>query len=138
MWTDNIVRVVTLVICFASLAACKSSPHLAGESFAELDVFHAPECQQPSVRFRELRDKQARQVSTRHLPTQVRSGDYSIGLSCGSIFDSEHNACVVPKGRRSQYDVPTYSLVLRPRVRYSFRCDLIDGQWTYRMIESAL
>jgi hypothetical protein len=104
---------------------------------SELDVYQAPNCQKPSALFRELRDGQSRKVSTKNMPIQVPSGVYSIGLSCGSVFDAEQNACVLPKVYSAKHDVPAYHLVLKPSVRYSFSCALVHGEWAPRMTESA-
>ena len=132
------MRLALILICLVSLLACKSvPPPLPAVGMSELDVYQAPSCQNPSVQFRVLRDAQSRKISTKTMPTQVPSGVYAIGLSCGSIFDAEQNACVVPKDHGAKYDVPAYNLVLRPSVRYSFSCALVKGEWSPRMTESA-
>jgi hypothetical protein len=133
------MRFALILICLESVAACKSvPPPLVATGLPELDFYQAPSCQKPSVQFRELRDAQSHKVSTKNLPTQVPSGVYSIGLSCGSVFDAEQNACVVPKNHSAKYDVSAYDLVLKPSARYSFSCALVRGEWTPRMTESTL
>ncbi len=132
------MRIAISCLLLAALSACKTSPHYKKADYAEIATYLAPSCEKPSVRFRELRDEKANDVNLKRKPLRVRPGVYVIGLSCGTNFNSDLNACTAPEGDVTEHDVPAYNLVINPRVRYLFICLQVNGEWTYQMVKSNL
>jgi hypothetical protein len=130
------MRTATYLLLLALLAACTTAPRYKKSEYAEIATIVAPGCELPSARFRELRDEKGRQVAFKELAVQLRPGVYDIGLSCGVTFDREQQACIGPEGNVALEDVPTYKLIIRPKVRYVFSCLKVNGVWTYHMVES--
>ena len=138
MKTRHRPRLTWLLLSILLVAGCKSATsHLRADQTSELSVYTYPSCTSPSVNFRELKDARHRNVAAQPMPLRVRSGVYAIGLSCGIVLHSGTNACTVPPQDDATIDVPTYNLILMPRVSYEFACRFVNGAWTYTMVENA-
>ena len=120
------------------VSGCTSNRPPENTEYAEIDVTVAAECKEPSAFVRELHGSDGQKVKARRTPVRVRPGVYSIGVSCGTIFNSATATCVDAADGPSQSDVAPYELVLRSKRRYVFSCSLVKEQNVIRLSESAL
>ena len=120
------------------LSGCAATQAPEDIDFAEIDVTVAPECSGPSAFVREMRSSDGQQISAKRTPVRIRPGVYSIGVSCGVVFDNAAVACVDASATSSRSDVAPYELVLQTQRRYVFSCSLVKEQNVIRLSESAL
>jgi len=121
--------VVIPVLC--ALGACA---HVKKRDYSELDIAIASGCDQPSMRFDDLRDGKARLVASQAVPIRVRPGVYTIGIECSWAHDAV-GQCVDTRGMQG-LQVPSYDLILNPKVRYVFSCDMEGKEYVIRMSEN--
>ena len=125
--------VCLLLLMFAlMLGACAS--HVRSRDYSEIDVATVSGCDKPSMHFHELRDRKAQPISASTLPLRVKPGVYTIGVECSWTHDRV-GECVDTQGE-PELKVPSYDLVLNPKVRYAFSCDLEGTEYVIRMREN--
>jgi len=118
------------------VSACASVPQ--SDEYSEIAVAIAPECDESSAVIRELRDANGREIRTKKMPVRVLPGVYSIGVSCGTLFDSSTSGCRDTSATSEKNDVAPYELVLQPKKRYLFSCGERKGLNVIRLQEAAL
>jgi hypothetical protein len=132
------MKIVYAGIAVVFMAGCASAPTPDTTDYSEIAVAVAPECQQSSVVVRELRGSDGKAGKSKKMPLRVPPGVYAIGVSCGTLFDSNAAACTDSAATSGKNDVAPYELVLQPRRRYTFSCGLRKGQNVIRLDEAAL
>jgi hypothetical protein len=125
---------LTMVCGAATLSACAGN-QVRKKDYSEIDVAVVPGCAKPSMQFDSLRDQESHAVTSDSLPVRVKPGVYSIELQCSWTRDAE-GACVDTHGTPALM-VPEYDLILNPKIRYVFSCDLEGPEYVIRMRESA-
>jgi hypothetical protein len=132
------MRIAYIWIWIGVLGGCSATSISFRIDFAEIDTTVASGCIGPSAVVRELRNAESRGMRTGTTPVRVPAGVYSIGVSCGSIFDSAAGACIDTSKTASQAVIPPYELLLQSGKRYVFSCSLVKDQYVVRLSEGAL
>jgi len=126
-------RAILLILFLLCLfEACAS--HVKKRDYSELDIATATGCTKPSMVFDALRDGSARPVSPANFPIRVKPGVYTIGIECSWAHDAV-GECVDTQGIQG-LQVPPYDLILNPKVRYLFSCDMEGKEYVIRMSEN--
>jgi hypothetical protein len=129
------MRSMCLWVLVPALSGCGAVKPSADGSFAEIATAVGDGCEAPSAVVRELRDAQARHIKTRSMPVRVPPGVYSVGVSCGSIFDSTAGACIDSSAAEGAVNVPPYELLLQAGKRYVFSCRMQKERYVLRLSE---
>lgn len=131
------MRIPCTWIVLIMLGGC-SATQVQDSDFVEIDAAVAAGCLEPSALIRELRNAHSKNISTASTPIRVPAGVYSIGVSCGSIFDGAVQACLDTSATPSPSDIPTYELLLQSGKRYVFSCSIVENQYVVRLSEDTL
>ena len=127
------MRVLLIVLCAALfVGACAS---IKKKDYPVIDVATVSGCNKPSMQFHELLDERAQPIATGSLPLSVKPGTYTIGIECAWTHGKQ-GECVDTQGD-PELKVPPYGLILYPKVRYAFSCDLEGKEYVIRMSEAA-
>lgn len=132
-WNAGLPRVAVIAL---GICGCASSGPIWNSAIATVATAVEQNCEQPGVRIdaiKHVSPYREIQLADRFSPVNLPPGRYEIAVACQNPYDEQRRQCVF-WGHPNEY--PTYHLLLKAGVRYTFRCFVKGNDFFYRIAET--